>query len=419
MNSKEKVIQALNHVEGPIPLDFGGTSVTGIHCLVLEKLRQYYGLPKKPISIIDPYQMLGFVDEDLKQAMGVDTDYVWGKTNIFGLSGPIQKEWKTPWGQSVLVTENFCPHRADNGEVFIYTQGDKNFPPVAKMPVGGYFFNVIPRGHSFDEEEQRVEENLEEFGFLTEDDLTYFENQTKQKMPSNRALIANIGGTAFGDIALVPGPMLKEPKGLRDISEWYMATVLYPDYIRKIFDKQLEIALENLKMAYNRLGDSIQVVFICGTDFGTQNGPFCSIEQFESLYAPYYKAINNWIHQNTGWKTFKHSCGSIMPILPALIESGFDIINPVQWTAKDMDAHKLKEQFGKQVVFWGGGVDTQKTFAFGTPDDVKKETLEMCKLFGKGGGFVCNTIHNVQANTPPENVAAFVEALNDYNRGTF
>jgi uroporphyrinogen-III decarboxylase len=130
---------------------------------------------------------------------------------------------------------------------------------------------------------------------------------------------------------------------------------------------------------------------------------------------PYYKKVNDWVHQNTEWKTFKHSCGSVRSLLPAMIESGFDIINPVQCSAANMDPVELKQEFGKQLVFWGGGVDTQKTLAFGKPEEVRQEVLKRCEIFGRDGGFVFNAIHNVQANTPLENIVAMIEALREFN----
>ncbi|WP_346903318.1 uroporphyrinogen decarboxylase family protein, partial [Faecalicatena contorta] len=130
----------------------------------------------------------------------------------------------------------------------------------------------------------------------------------------------------------------------------------------------------------------------------------------------YYKKINKWIHANTSWKTFKHSCGSIKALIPELIECGFDILNPIQWTAENMDPRELKREFGKDIVFWGGGVDTQKTFAFGKAEQVREEVLEMCRIFSEGGGFVFNTIHNIQAMTPVENVVAMIDAVKEFNK---
>jgi uroporphyrinogen-III decarboxylase len=154
---------------------------------------------------------------------------------------------------------------------------------------------------------------------------------------------------------------------------------------------------------------------MCGSDFGTQDSQFCSPEGFADLYLPYYQKMNHWIHTNTNWKTFKHSCGAILPLLPSFIEAGFDIINPVQISAKDMDSKILKEKFGDKITFWGGGVDTQKVLSFGSIADVEKQVLSQCEIFGRNGGFVFNTVHNIQANVPVENIAAMVSALKKFN----
>jgi uroporphyrinogen-III decarboxylase len=227
--------------------------------------------------------------------------------------------------------------------------------------------------------------------------------------------VGTFGGTALGDIALVPGPFLKAPKGIRDVTEWYVSTVLRPDYIHEVFARQIDIALENLPAIHEAVGDAVDVVFTCGTDFGTQTSSFCSAETFQSLYAPYYKKINDWIHANTSWKIFKHSCGAIEPFIPLFIEAGFDIINPVQCSASGMDPANLKKRYGADIVFWGGGVDTQKTLPFGTPDAVREEVLERCEIFSQNGGFVFNSVHNVQAQTPVKNIVAMFDALKEFS----
>ena len=131
---------------------------------------------------------------------------------------------------------------------------------------------------------------------------------------------------------------------------------------------------------------------------------------------PYYKKINSWIHSNTNWKTFKHSCGAIYEFIPLLIESGFDIINPVQCSAQGMDPKTLKENFGDSIVFWGGGVDTQKILPFGSKEQVRDQVLRRCEIFSRSGGFVFNSIHNVQAKTPVENIVAMIDAVKEFNR---
>ena len=183
------------------------------------------------------------------------------------------------------------------------------------------------------------------------------------RVTSGRAVIANFGGMALGDIALVPAPFLKDPKGIRDVTEWYMSLKSRRDYIHGIFERQTEIALENLARVHRAIGNSVDAVFLCGTDFGTQTSAFCSVPTFRDLWLPYYKRMCDWIHAHTTWKCFKHSCGSVKRFYDSFIEAGFEIVNPVQCSATGMDPELLKQEFGDRLTFWGGGVDTQKTLA--------------------------------------------------------
>ncbi len=416
MNSKSKVKLALDHKSGPVPLDIGAFPTTGIHVSVLEELRAYYGLEKKLITVFDPYQMLGLVEDDLREAIGIDTTALWSPYTMYGFKNENFKEWVSPWGQKVLVAEKFVTSE-DKDDIYIYAEGDKSFPPSGKMPKSSFFFDSIIRQKEIDDDNLNVEDNLEEFGDISDKDLEYYKAMAERFKDSEYYVGANLGGTAIGDIACVPAPMLKDPKGIRDIQEWYMSTAMRQEYLHEIFDKQVEIALRNLEKIYKVTGNAIDMAYICGNDFGTQNAPFCSPDTFRELYAPYYKRINGWIHANTNWKTFKHTCGSVMPLIPELIDTGFDVINPVQWTANNMDPKTLKSEFGKHVTFWGAGVNTQKTLPFGTPEEVRKEVLGVCEIFAKDGGFVFNTIHNIQAQTPIKNVVAMIEAIKDFNKG--
>ncbi|MBR7142439.1 MAG: methyltransferase [Clostridia bacterium] len=416
MNGREKLKAALEHRNAPVPFDLGATSVTGIHCSVVAALRDYYGLEKRPVTIFEPYQMLGRIDEDLQQVMGIDTQPVWGEGNMLGFTCQGEKEWRTPWGQTVLVPDGFVTTRDDSGSVYIYAAGDPSYPPAAKMPAGSFFFDAIVRGHSFDENDPHVEDNLEEFGPISQHALDYLKANVTEAEATGRGIVAAPGGTAIGDIALVPGTMLRQPKGLRDIEEWYMATVLHQDYLHRIFSYQTDLALQNLEKVHAVLKDEPLVCVVCGTDFGTQRAPFCSRQTFNELYAPYYSRINAWIHTHTNWKTFKHSCGAIRPLIPDLLEAGFDILNPVQWTATDMEAASLKAEFGDRLVFWGGGIDTQHTLPFGTAAQVYEQATQCLRTFARDGGYVFSSIHNIQALTPVENVAALVRALHDFNR---
>ena len=416
MNGKEKIINSLAHNDGPVPIDFGATSVTGFHSTCVEALRNYYGLEKKLVKIHEPYQMLGYIDDDLKEVLGLDAVGLITRKNLFGFENKNWKEWRTPWGQDVLVPEKFNTTEKD-GVTFIYPEGDIGAPASGSIAQGGFFFDTIIKDDpDFDEDDLKLEDNLEEFGLLTTEDLKYYEESVKNIEHESRAVVVGIPGTALGDVALVPAPFLKNPKGVRDIATWYMTTACEPDFVKSLFAKQVEYALENLKKMWNILGEKVDVAFICGTDFGTQISTFCSVDTFCDLWKPHYKLINDWIHKNTTWKTFKHSCGAIEPIIPHLIEAGFDIINPVQCSATGMDAKLLKEKYGKDVTFWGGGCDTQKVLPFGTPNDVHEYVLKHCGIFSKGGGFVFNAVHNIQANTPVENLVAMFDAVKEFNK---
>lgn len=413
--SRDKVRSALNHRNtGSVPVDFGATAVTGIHCRIVEALRNYYGLEPRPVKIVDAFQMLGEVDAELAEKIGVDCIGIGGPKDIFDLDVTRMREQTTPWGQLVLVPEAMDLTPDAQGDVYVYAGGDKSYPPSAVMPKGCYFINAIERQHPIDEEQLNPEDNVEEFGLLTVGDLAYYRSETDKAYQTGRAVVASFGGTALGDVAFVPGMGLKQPKGIRSVVEWYMSTAMRQDYLHQVFEKEIDIAIANYEKLWVALGDKIEVVLTCGTDFGSQESQFCSIDTFRELWLPHYRRMNDWIHQHTTWKIFKHSCGAIIPILPGLIEAGFDIINPVQINAKDMDSRRLKEEFGSRLTFWGGGVDTQKILPFGTPDEIRRHVKEQCEILGRDGGFVFNAVHNIQANVPVENVVAMFDALKDF-----
>lgn len=414
MTGREKLKAALAHENTTVPIDFGSSAVTGIHVSVVAELRDHYGLEKRPVKVNEPYQMLGQLDEDLKIAMGIDVDGIYPPATMFGFRLEGWKEWRTPWGQDVLVSAGFTTAQQGSDTV-IYPEGDSSVPPSGKMPESGYFFDSIVRQEPIDEETLNPEDNLEEFKPISDEDLAYYSRAFEELDGSSRGRIANFGGTALGDIALVPGPFMKHPKGIRDVTEWYVSTVTRQDYLHTVFEKQTDVALENLAKLHDLVGDRIEAIFLCGTDFGTQSSLFCSEETFVELYGPHYRKQTDWIHENTGWKVFKHTCGAIVPLIERFIEVGFDILNPVQCSAAGMDPAHLKKTFGDRVVFWGGGVDTQKTLPFGTPEEVEQEVLLRLETFAPGGGFVFDAIHNIQAKTPVKNIIAMIDAVKRFN----
>jgi hypothetical protein len=420
MNSRERISIALRHQEADrIPLDLGGCGQTGMQVSTVYALRQALKLdpPGTPVKVIEPFQMLGEIKPDLQELLGVDCISVGGSTNFFGFRNEGWKPWTTFDGTPVLVPELFNTEPDQTGKIYQYPQGDRSAPPCAVMPKGGYYFDSVVRQNPLVEEQLDPADNTEEFQLIPEDELAYLKKAAEDAYKNtDKALVLGLGGMAFGDIALVPGPTLKHPKGIRDMEEWYISTVTRKEYVYAVFERQCEIALQNLPKIFAAVGNLPSVAWVSGTDFGAQNNCFISPKAFRSMYKPFMTEINNWIHAHTTWKTFIHTCGSIMPLIPDIIEAGFDILNPVQISAVNMDPQELKNRFGDQITFWGGGIDTQRVLPFGTPDEVRRQVQRNIEIFGKGGGYVFNPIHNVQSKVPVENLLAMYETVKKFGR---
>lgn len=417
MTSRERVVAAVAHREPDrLPVDFGSTTVTGIHARIVEALRAHYGLDRRPVRVPAPYNMLGLLEDDLLAAMGVDTAGVLPRSTIYGYPNDCWKEFRTPWGQVVLISGHFAVTVDANGDFLTYPGGDSTAPASGRMPASGYFFDTIVRQEPIDEARLDPRDNLEEFGPLPDADVQHFRTTTAALRASGRAVVAAVGGTGFGDIALVPAPGLRRPQGIRDITEWYVSLATRPDYVEAVFSRQCEIALERLSQLHAAVGDDgIDVLYLCGTDFGTQTGGFCALGTFDRLWAPQYRRLNAWVHAHTPWKTMKHSCGAIAAFIPRFIDVGFDILNPLQFSAAGMDPEAIKAEYGARLALWGGGVNTQHTLPFGTPAEVRREVLDRCALLATGGGYVFNAVHCIQANTPVANVVAMLDAVRDFN----
>ncbi len=418
MNSRERVRMALNHQEpDKIPLDVGAGFQTGLHVQMVYRLRQALKLdpPGTPVKIIEPYQNLGEIKPDLLEALGGDVVGINPPRTMFGCENVGWKEWEYFDGTPVLVPESYNTTPEADGSILMYPENDRSVPPSGKMPKNGYYFDALKRQPPLDESALRVEDNTEEFGLLSDKDVAYFKRQVNAAYEqTDKAIYINMGGTAFGDIALVPAVWLKHPKGIRDEAEWYMSTVTRQDFITQVFETQCDIALQNLQKIYNAVGNRVDVIFLSGTDFGGQQAPMLSVASYCELFKPFHKRLNDWVHQNTTWKTFYHTDGSLLPLLPHFIEAGVDVLNPVQWTAKNMDPVKLKTHFGDRLVFWGGAIDTQGTLPFGTPDEVRAEVKQRIADFRPGGGWIFTSVHNVQPRTPVENLLAMYETLEKY-----
>ena len=360
--------------------------------------------------------MLGYVDDDVLDALGVDVVALSDDSTFFGFP---QGDWK-PFtlfdGTPVLVPGGFNTEVSEDGNLYQYPQGNRAYPASGRMPAGGFYHDAIERQEEYSAESLDPEEWVRDmYQVYTDEQLRMIETRCNALYDNTtRAIIGNFGMGSFGDIAYVPGTQVPYPKGIRAVQDWYMATVLYEDYVRGIFELQLEIVLKNLSLYKQAVGERIAAIFVSGTDFGSQRGPFISPRAYRDLFQPFHRAVNDWVHSNTGWKTFYHSCGSMVDLYDDFVDAGVDIVNPVQISAAGMDPEKLKARWGDKLVFWGGGVDTQHVLPFGSPEEIERQVEHTVKVLGEGGGFIFNTVHNIQGTVPIENLVALYDAFDKY-----
>lgn len=416
MNFRERVVAALNHQQpDKIPFDLGGTRVSSLHVGCIAQLRDWYKLPKANVTTWCIAQMAGSVPDELADKMGTDTAAAIPRGGPFGLLRENYKPWTMPGGQEVLVPGMFNPTPDGSGGWYLHPQGDTSCPPSGHMPTKCYYFDSVEPDIEFDEEHLDPADNTVDFSIYDDEDVRFVVDSVEEAWRTGRAVVLNMSGASIGSVGDITGGGVKHPKGIRKIEEWYVSPLLRPNYVKAVFDRQTDVAIINMQKINDACGDKIDVVFTCGADFGHQNGQFFGPGVIRDVWMPYYRKMNDWIHANTHWKSLKHCCGAVVPLIPTFIDSGFDALNPVQTSAVGMDPATLKKEFGRDIAFWGGGVDTQSVLPFGTPEEVRKQVLERCEIFGRDGGYIFNAIHNVQHGVPVENIVAMIDAVKEFN----
>lgn len=420
MTSRERIKCVLNHQESDrIPIDLGATACSGIHAVELIEVRKELGLKEIVPKVTDPMMFISEVDEDLRQKLEVDVVGIYTKGTLLGYRNENYKPWTLPNGTTVMMGEKFAYSEDEDGTIYAYPQGDTSVAPSARMRPSGLYFDNITRQEDLDKKEiwNGREDYKDQYTVFSEQDLTDIQQQVDHYYHNtDYALIGNYWNGGLGDNLHLPGAWLKDPKGVRDISEWMITMLIRPEYIKEFFQYQMELTLKNLALYYQVAGDKIEVMIHTGTDFGSQNSLLISQDLYRELFKPYHRQVNDWIHKNTKWKTFIHSCGAIFDLLPDIIDAGFDIVNPVQVSAAGMDAKSLKEKYGKQIVFWGGGCDPQNTLPNGTPEQVYAETKRNAEILSKDGGYVGGNVHNLQYGVPAKNFIAEMQAIKDARR---
>jgi hypothetical protein len=410
VTSRERVRAALRHEPTDrVPVDLGSTATTGIQASSYVALKQALGLPVAGVRVDEPFQMLAQVEDDVREALSIDTLGVGLPYTVFGYRNEFWKPLRLFDGTEVLVSGHFEYDVLPNGDLLQYPQGDRSAAPSAKMPEGGFYFDFIPRStdSTLLDPKRWVEET---FGPLRDEELRWLEELSRRLYEETEyCLVGNYSAAAFGSVTSIMAPHVRNPSGIRGIEEFWIAYLAHPEYVKEIFQGQLEIQMKNLAMFHQAVGERIDVIFLSGTDFGGQQGLLISPQMYREFFKPLHREVNHWVHMHTGWKTLYHTCGAVSELLDDFVGAEIDILNPLQLSARGMDPATLKRGYGDRLVFWGGSVDTQRTLPFGSPEEVREEVRGLKAIWAAGGGYVSCPVHNIQARVPVENIVTLYE----------
>lgn len=381
MLPRERVALALNHKEPDrIPIDLGGTLTSSITCKAYAEVRRYLGMPEEEIRMLDYVQQLPFLGEDFQERFRSD----------FRLA---QLPAITALG--VNLTEN--------GQYFelLNKWGTK-----LRMPrEGGLYFD-----YSDFPIKEPTEAACAQYIWPPPNPPEYYRRLGEQA----HALFDHTDYAVVGGV-IIGGGIFEQPARLMGLENFFTLLVSEPKVADQMMEKVTEIYIDASIAYLDAVGGAIQV-FTYWDDMCGQNGWLIRPELYTQMIKPKQRRLVEAIRAKTDAKLFYHGCGAVYDLIPHLIDIGFDIINPVQVSARGMDTRRLKQSFGKEIVFWGGGVDSQQVLPFGTPDQVADEVKRRIDDLAPGGGFVFDVVHNIQAFVPPENIVAAYETAYAYGR---
>ncbi len=411
MKRRERILAAINHKEADkIPVDCGSMRSTGIMGLAYNELKRYLGIDESTTKIYDMVQQLALVEEWYLDKFQIDSVDL---ARTFANNKEDWVEWNLPDGSPAVRPawvdirregEDWVCYNGDNLEVGRMTPNivyftQTNYPLLgienADVTDLKRYMGETIWGHVADPAWRHGSQ--ENFPQMLRDNLLKFQAE------SDYATMFAIGGNFF-----------EYGQYLYRTDEFLINMLIEQDNVEKLLDKLLEVHLETLDRVLSGIGDSVDILMF-GDDLGTQNTTMISRDLYKQLIYPRQKKLFQYVHDNSNAKVFLHSCGAIYDIIGDLIDAGVDILNPVQIGATGMEPKKLKEEFGKDVVFWGGGIDTQHVLASGTPEEVAEAVKRNCDIFMKDGGFVFNQVHNIVDGVPPENIVAMYEAVNNFS----
>ena len=401
MTSRERVLAALNHREPDrIPIDFSGHRSSGIAAMAYPKLREFLGLPPKPVRVYDVIQQLAVIDEDVLDRFGVDTVEL-GRG--FALDEGSWSPWILPDGTPCLVP-SWTPLERDDGRWVIRSKTGR---VLGQMPDGVLYFEQTYFPFLDGDDLQAISDVLDESMWTAVasppgpiDSQSLSEGAKRLRKETGRAIIGLFGGNLF-----------EIGQFLYRNDQFMMLLAAEPQHAHRFLDKLVEIHLANLEKFLEAVGEYIDIILF-GDDLGMQTGPMISPQMYREFFKPRHKLLWNRAKQLADIKVMLHCCGGVRELMTDLIEAGVDAINPVQISCLGMDAGGLKADFGADITFWGGGCDTRDILPTGTPQQVAENVKEQVRILSPGGGFVFQQVHNILANIPPANIVAMFDAVN-------
>ena len=398
MTPRERIQAALNHKPvDRIPIDFGGTAETSIGGVAYAALRRDLGINGRLFRMMDLNQQLAIVDEDARKFAG-------GNVAPLVIGANEYRVWNLPDGTPCEVPAKWQPVRdAEGGEVLMGPHGK---PLLRRAPDGYWFDPPGPLCPGMD----AIADIPKFMPMIKIMDRAPYMDETLEDLrarakrlyeETDYAIVGQFGGHIFAAAQL-----------LRGMANFMCDLAADKPFARALMDTLAEAHMEEFDAYIAAVGDYIQVIHVAD-DLGGQNGPQISVEMFREMVRPPMERLYKFIKSRTKAKLFLHSCGSVYKLIPDLIEMGVDILNPVQVSAADMDSAKLKREFGRDIVFWGGGCDTQRVLPFGTPQQVREEVKRRIGDLGPDG-FVFAQVHNIQPGVPPQNLEAMWQAAQEF-----
>lgn len=405
MTSRERVWKAMNHEEPDmIPIDIGGTRASGMHVDTFCEIGRQLGVDAELPRVPDVFQMLCRMDEPVRSWIRSDVVQVENFVGDYDLSACNWKPWTDHAGNRVLMPGDFNPQMDEHGTLFLY---DKNGKKCAFMPPSGcYFDRYIDPAYQTPDDLMSPEEWREKIPLYTDSELKIIQN-TAQFLHENTeySLVGDYGKLKVCTSGIFAGQCL---------TDWLCTLMTEPEYAMEILMATAERNIENLALYLEAVEPYVDTILVSTTDYGTQRAELFNPEIFREMYLPTLKKVNDFIHKNSHCKTLYHSCGSIRHIIGYMIEAGVDCLNPIQTNSANMDPLELKAEFGDRLTFWGGGVETQSVYTYGTPQEVAEQVKERIRIFAPGGGFIFSPVHNTQNNVPFENIRAMRDTLLAY-----